>query len=297
MTTDYKIRKATLDDIDMLYNLGTTEDAFRIRNEDKDLSEEEAKARAKSCFWGEDELKGWINHADDNGDVLLIAEKNGKNVGFVLSILYKALEEAELENTYTIKEERGNLVASALRNERDRLLKQNNAKETVILTEKEEVGERAERHGYDFLGTFNWHMDFLEKESVITDSDYNVRSMETADLAAIKTDYTSSHLENLIKEAPEKGHCLLVAEKDGEIKGYAISTLHKPTKKAKMRYIHGTDQDMEVNLLNHCKKNLKENGAGFIAYIADETDEKLKETLAKAGYVPGKLFEQYRGKI
>jgi ribosomal protein S18 acetylase RimI-like enzyme len=95
------IRRMNLQDVDAVFIMGVNEPRFKVSSE--------------NGFWTKDQLSRWV---ENEKDVLLIAEEEGKIVGCALSQYHSQTNKATFENLYVNPDCRnsgiGNLLVSEL---------------------------------------------------------------------------------------------------------------------------------------------------------------------------------------
>ena len=94
-----QIRKMKIEDVETVFNLGVKEERFNVSKQKKE------------AFWAKEQLTSWVKK---NKDVLLIAEDNGKIVGYALSAYHAPTGKATFENLYVIEEYRSKGVGREL---------------------------------------------------------------------------------------------------------------------------------------------------------------------------------------
>jgi ribosomal protein S18 acetylase RimI-like enzyme len=94
-----KIRKMKIEDVEEVFNLGVKEERFNVSKQNK------------TPFWTKEQLMSWVKN---NKDVLLIAEDNGKTVGYALSTYHFPTGKATFENLYVVEEYRNKGVGKKL---------------------------------------------------------------------------------------------------------------------------------------------------------------------------------------
>lgn len=96
MSSNFLIRKMETGDIEEAYNLGLGKREF---------------ATASASFWTKDQLISWC---ESEQDIMLIAEKDGKIVGFSFYAAHIPTGKVTLENIYVDPAVRGLGIAKAL---------------------------------------------------------------------------------------------------------------------------------------------------------------------------------------
>lgn len=91
-----EIRKMQLKDVLAVYALASKEERFKVSGQ--------------TCFWSIRQLNIWV----DGEDICLVAEADGKVIGFVLSQFHKPTGKATLENLFVKQEYRGKGVGREL---------------------------------------------------------------------------------------------------------------------------------------------------------------------------------------
>lgn len=79
------IRRMVEDDVEAVYVLGKQTPEFAVKP-------------GSPGFWRREQLRRWLNSADD---ILLVAEANGEVIGFILSQFHQPTGKATLENLVT----------------------------------------------------------------------------------------------------------------------------------------------------------------------------------------------------
>ena len=104
------IRKMQLKDVLAVYGLASKEERFQVSGQ--------------SCFWSVGQLNIWY---ESEGDVCLVAEEDGKVIGFVLSQYHKPTGKATIENLFVKEEYRGKGIGRELFAKCSWALKENGA--------------------------------------------------------------------------------------------------------------------------------------------------------------------------
>ena len=96
------VRKMNAEDVEKVYSLGNREQTFEAGGSGK-------------IFWSLEQLKNWLK----SNDILLVAEENGKIVGFLLTQFHNPTGKMVIENLYVDVDYRkmgvgGNLVSAFL---------------------------------------------------------------------------------------------------------------------------------------------------------------------------------------
>jgi len=139
------IRKMSLKDIPEVLQIGLGVDGFKASDDSEG-------------FWSEDQLRRWV----ESDDVLLVAEVEGRIVGFVLTTHHKPTGKVTWENQLVISEFRGQGIARALTDEMEKRLKENGATYIHFLTkETNEFLGHYKKIGYDAGHSFVWFGKFI----------------------------------------------------------------------------------------------------------------------------------------
>jgi len=86
-----KIRRMQESDIEIVYELGSRAEEFSITSD-------------SGNFWDRGVLEDWLQSSDD---VLLVAEEEGKIIGFALSQFHLPTKKGTIENVYVAERYRG----------------------------------------------------------------------------------------------------------------------------------------------------------------------------------------------
>ena len=139
------IRQMCLEDVPEVLKISQEVDGFKVS--------EEAEG-----FWSKEQLERWV----EGDDVLLVAELEGKIVGFVLTTHHKPTGKVMWENQLVLPEFRGRGVASALTNEMEKRLKEGGATYIHFLVkDTNQHLDHYKRIGYDAGHKFVWFGKFI----------------------------------------------------------------------------------------------------------------------------------------
>ena len=109
-------------------------------------------------FWSKEQLELWVK----GDDILLVAEAEGKIVGFVLTAHHKPTGKVTLENQLVLPEFRGKGVARALMDEMERRLKEKGATYIHFLVKDTNTYfNHYKKIGYDTGHKFVWFGKFI----------------------------------------------------------------------------------------------------------------------------------------
>lgn len=110
--------------------------------------------------------------------------------------------------------------------------------------------------------------------------------------------WTTEQLTNSINSQDD---VLLVAEADGEIVGFCISLLHRPTGKATFEnlWVHPNYRKEGVGqqLIERMIENLKDNGCVYICGLTKEDNEPMLNLFEKVGFEKGYTFRWISKKL
>lgn len=136
-----KIRQMKTEDIEAVYNYGTSESRFCFYEDKR--------------FWTEEQLRSWIQ---DGNDVLLVAEKGSKVIGYFMSCLHKPTKKATIENLYVDKKYRREGIATSLLKKGLEQLKNRGVEDIVALIEEDNVSikELLKNYGFNKGPEFIW---------------------------------------------------------------------------------------------------------------------------------------------
>lgn len=135
-------RHLELRDLDIVYESGIREEAFEVA--------------PGSRFWSKETLGHWIKNQEN--DVLLGAEVDGRLAGYALAKIHHPTGEAALDNLYVLEEFRERGVAKDLLKECARRLREKGAKYLGAITKphNETVMRIFQRAGGQIGHTFVW---------------------------------------------------------------------------------------------------------------------------------------------
>ncbi|MDQ3076849.1 MAG: GNAT family N-acetyltransferase [bacterium] len=112
----------------------------------------------RESFWSKEQLERWVQ----SDDVLLVAELDGRIVGFVLTTHHKPTGKVIWENQLVLPEFRGQGVAQALTEEMEGRLKESGATYIHFLVkETNEFLHHYKKIGYDAGHKFVWFGKFI----------------------------------------------------------------------------------------------------------------------------------------
>lgn len=108
-----------------------------------------------SYGWAEEQLERWVNNKDD---VLLVAEDQGKIVGFVTSQYHKPTGKVTIENIYVVEEQRRKDIGTNLMKECLKQLKEKGASYVcgMVKTDNQGTIEFLEKQGFNRGYDFAW---------------------------------------------------------------------------------------------------------------------------------------------
>lgn len=134
------IRDVSLTDIPEVLKIAKDVDGFKVSEE-------------REGFWSQEQLERWVQ----SDDVLLVAELDGRIVGFVLTAHHRPTGKVTWENQLVLPEFRGQGIARALTDVMEKRLKENGATYIHFLTkESNEFLGHYKKIGYDAGHSFVW---------------------------------------------------------------------------------------------------------------------------------------------
>lgn len=139
------VRQMCIEDIPAVLQMSQGVDGFQVS--------EEAEG-----FWSKEQLERWVQ----GDDVLLVAEIEGRIIGFVLTTHHKPTGKVTWENQLVLPEFRGQGIARALTYEMERRLKENGATYIHFLVKltNDHIGHYKDI-GYDTGHTFVWFDKYI----------------------------------------------------------------------------------------------------------------------------------------
>lgn len=143
------IRKATIQDVDNIFQLGKYIDEFKVNE--------------KNSFWQYEQLVEWVKSSNTGKDVILVSkDDNGHIVGFVLSQLHRPTGKATIENLFVKEEFRNQGLAIELLNNCILELKKSGASFICLLAQSDhkKLVSYYEKNGFKKGMEFYWfHKD------------------------------------------------------------------------------------------------------------------------------------------
>lgn len=137
----FKIRKLESADIDQVYELGNLKDEFTTEN---------------GSFWSKEQLESW---GKSESDIMLVAESEGKIVGFSLYAQHIPTKKVTWENMYVLPEYRKLGIGSALIENSLEKLKELGCKYVMCCinsTDQNQFAEYLKKFGFKIYGNVLW---------------------------------------------------------------------------------------------------------------------------------------------